>query len=57
MKTNDPYGGLSRDEYLAELAEEYEVSRGLVFNLAQLLGPSEDFDGLITELEDYTDNY
>lgn len=53
---SDPYHGLTRTEYLCELAEEYEISKSLVFTLAHMLGPDEDFDGLITELEDYTSN-
>lgn len=38
--------------YLRELAEEYGVPEDVVFALAEVLGPSEDRDGLITELED-----
>ena len=52
---SDPYHGLTRTEYLCQLAEEYEVSKSLVFTLAHMLGPDEDFDGLITELEDNSD--
>ena len=52
---DDPYHGLTRAEYLCQLAEEYEVSKSLVFTLAHMLGPDEDFDGLITELEDNSD--
>ncbi len=51
----DPYHGLTRFEYLRQLAEEYDVSRSSVFTLAHMLGPEEDFDGLVTELEDYAD--
>jgi hypothetical protein len=42
----------SRDAYLKNLAEEYEVSLSTVYTLAYMLGPNEDFDGLLTELED-----
>jgi hypothetical protein len=42
----------SRDAYLKNLAEEYEVSLSTVYTLASMLGPNEDFDGLLTELED-----
>ena len=52
---NDPYNGLTRTEYLCQLAEEYEVSKSMVFTLAHMLGPTEDIDGLITELDDYVD--
>lgn len=53
MKITDIYqrnGYGSRKEYLESLAEEYD--RQKVFALASILGPSEDFDGLVTTLED-----
>ncbi len=43
-------GYASRKDYLESLAEEYD--REKVFALASMLGPSEDFDGLVTTLED-----
>lgn len=42
----------TRKEYLMSLVEEYDVDKGTVFAIASLLGPSEDFDGLIAALED-----
>jgi len=42
-------GYANRKEYLDELAEEYGDS---VYELAYLLGENEDFDGLVTSLED-----
>lgn len=42
----------SRAEYLEGLADETGVSLRMVWELAQLLGPEEDFDGLVTSLED-----
>jgi hypothetical protein len=41
----------SRKDYLLSLCEEYD--KDAVFALADILGPSEDFDGLVTSLEDY----
>jgi len=41
----------NRREYLESLCEEYD--RTIVYTLASLLGASEDFDGLVTSLEDY----
>jgi hypothetical protein len=41
----------NRREYLESLCEEYD--RTIVYMLANLLGSSEDFDGLVTSLEDY----
>lgn len=44
-------GFANRKEYLESLMEEYPAD--LVMTLAGLLGPEEDFDGLVTMLEDY----
>lgn len=46
-------GFASRRAYLESLCEEYD--RDKVYTLASLLGPSEDFDGLVTALEDDAD--
>ena len=52
MKNNyEEYGG-SRAKYLESLAEDYGISPVIVFSMADALGPNEDFDGLICELED-----
>jgi hypothetical protein len=48
-------GFVNRREYLESLCEEYD--RTAVFFLADMLGPNEDFDGLVTSLEDYADEY
>ena len=48
-------GFLSRRDYLDSLAEDYGIDRATVYMLADLLGPSEDFDGLVTSLEEYAD--
>ena len=51
----DPYhehGYKSRSDYLESLAEEYDVPEEAVFALADVLGPNEDFDGLIITLQD-----
>jgi len=45
----------NREDYLKSLAEDYGVELGTVKMLADLLGPSEDFDGLVTSLQDYSD--
>ena len=44
------HGFDNREAYLADLAEEYGAE--LVEALSSILPPSEDFDGLISELED-----
>lgn len=54
--SNNPYRQYdcdTRDEYLHMIAEEYNVPISTVYALADMLGPSEDFDGLIIELEDF----
>jgi hypothetical protein len=40
----------NRRDYLESLCEEYD--REAVYALAGILGSSEDFDGLVTSLED-----
>ena len=52
--TANPYtdnGYSSRADYLAQLCDEYPAD--VVHTLADLLGETEDFDGLVTMLEDY----
>lgn len=44
----------SRADYLRQLADETGCGIDIVHMLAELLGPSEDFDGLVTSLEDYS---
>ena len=43
-------GYLNRKDYLNELAEDYGHEK--VYALADILGPNEDFDGLVTSLQD-----
>ena len=42
----------NRADYLASLAEDYGISILAVISLAQLLGPEEDFDGLVSSIQD-----
>lgn len=43
----------NRESYLSSLAEDYGLSlENVVRPIADLLGPDEDFDGLIAMLED-----
>ena len=48
-------GFSSRKDYLNSLADDYGVDVNTVYDLASILGPEEDFDALVTELEDYCD--
>lgn len=50
-------GYKSRAHYLVCMSEDYGVSLSVVRNLANLLGESEDFDGLITQIEDIADGF
>jgi hypothetical protein len=49
MSVYQDNGYADRKAYLAELAQDYGPT---VYILAAMLGPNEDFDGLITTLED-----
>lgn len=51
--TDNGYEG--RKDYLEGLCEEYD--RDKVYALAALLGPDEDFDGLVVTLEDDVDGF
>lgn len=41
----------NRKDYLKSLAEDYGVNLDTVRAMADMLGPDEDFDGLVSELE------
>ena len=45
-------GYADRDDYLNRLSEDYGVSIEDVYSLAEMLGENEDFDGLVSALED-----
>ena len=45
-------GYADRDDYLTCLSEDYGVSIEDVYSLAEMLGDNEDFDGLVSALED-----
>ena len=44
-------GYADRDDYLTCLSEDYGVSIEDVYSLAEILGEHEDFDGLVSDLE------
>lgn len=53
--TRCPYetnGFPDRDAYLNDVADRFGASPAAVRLLADLMGPSEDFNGLITYIED-----
>ena len=45
-------GYKSRQDYLEGLAEDYGVDLNMVLIAASMLGPNEDFDGLVTTIQD-----
>jgi hypothetical protein len=45
-------GYKDRDDYLNSLADDRGIDSFTVNMMADILGDSEDFDGLVTELED-----
>jgi len=48
---------MTRKEYLTGLAEDYGIARSDVFMIADLLGESEDYDGLLSMLDDYSNDF
>jgi hypothetical protein len=50
-------GYKNRRDYLEGLASDMGLDRELVFSLASILGSGEDFDGLVSSLEDYSEGY
>jgi hypothetical protein len=46
-------GFQTRREYLDSLADDLGLDPRTVYLMAEMLGPSEDFDGLVTSLKDY----
>ena len=45
-------GYKDRKDYLNSMAEEFDVPITVVLGIANMLGPNEDFDGLVSALED-----
>lgn len=48
-------GYKNRKDYLESLAADYGISKSKVFSLASFLGKDEDFDGLVTHVENLAD--
>lgn len=46
-------GFADRQDYLDDLADNMGLDRSIVSALADMLGETEDFDGLVTSLEDF----
>jgi len=48
-------GYKDREDYLNSLADDRGVDRTAVDMIADMLGESEDFDGLVSALDDFED--
>ena len=57
MNTYQREGFNTRRAYLLSLAADTGVDIQTVMALADMLGEDEDFDGLVTSLEDYAEGY
>lgn len=55
MNVYQENGFTGRRDYLESLAEDFGIDAQTVFTLASILGANEDFDGLVTALEDHAD--
>jgi hypothetical protein len=56
INSNERYnanGYKDREDYLQSLAKDFGIDRSAVSMISDMLGPSEDFDGLVSELEDF----
>ena len=45
----------TREDYLNDLAVRYNINPMIISGLAEILGDEEDFDGLISAIEDMDD--
>jgi len=46
-------GFKDREEYLESIGEDYDIPAGFIEAMSDVLGESEDFDGLLSSMEDY----
>lgn len=53
MDVYQAQGYESRDDYLEQLADEYDCPIETVHAVAEILGAEEDFDGLVSAMKDY----
>lgn len=57
MTVYEENGYSNREDYLKSLAEDFDMGYEDVVMLATTLGEEEDFDGLITVLEDHCEGW
>lgn len=53
MNIYEENGYKNRKDYLQSVADNYGIDIDKVYALAYMLGAGEDFDGLISAIEDY----
>jgi hypothetical protein len=59
-KTDNVYvkmGYKDRADYLDDMADSTGVDSYVVDSLAEILGPNEDFDGLVNAMDDYAEMF
>lgn len=54
MSIYEDKGYADRAEYLLSLTEDHEVSMETVLLYSDMLGPNEDFDGLVSSLAEHS---
>ena len=47
------YGYKNRKDYFEELSLRFNIDISSVYALSEILGKNEDFDGLVSSLDDY----
>lgn len=57
MNVYQENGFKDRKEYLQSVADDFGVPYETVFDIADILGESEDFDGLIEIMQDAYDSF
>ena len=57
MTVYEENGYSNREDYLKSLAEDFDMEYKDVLMLATTLGEEEDFDALITSLEDHCEGW
>jgi len=57
MNVYQENGYKDRKDYLKSLAEDFDMEYEDVLMLANTLGAEEDFDGLVSALEDYCEGW
>ena len=57
MNVYEQNGYENRKDYLENQADWFGIDIATVNELASILGESEDFDGLVTSLEDMSNGY